>query len=335
MMSTQFTPESMAALYADETAMAVQLRRAGVGHLGKDMPVFLHFSDVHNDVTRMQRILAYYQANKDWITDIVHTGDIANARFPEPIPLLAVPGVERVLNVVGNHDALATETGFDWTQRVSDEDLFARYFAPYYKGWGVEMAENTTYWYKDYETFGLRLIGLDCSLMDDATQLTWLTDTLEAARVRGYHVIIMAHYAPAFAVKIPCAFTSPLRSHDSGDPYNSLTAKTQQAVADFMEAGGEFICYLTGHTHSDFFWYSKDFPDQLVVTVDSANFWDANYWSDTLRAFNTKTEDLFNLFSYDLENHVVKVVRVGANVNCLMQKKDVIAVDYKTMQVVG
>ncbi len=333
-MSTQITPESMAALYADETAMAVQLRRAGVGHLGKDMPVFLHFSDVHNDVARFQRLMAYFEANKDWITDIVHSGDIANDRFPEPIQILEVPGVERVLNVVGNHDALAPETGFDWTQRVSNEDLYARYFAPYYKGWGVEMAENTTYWYKDYEKFGLRLIGVDCSLMDDVAQLVWLTATLASAREKGHHVIIMAHNAPAFAVKIPCGFSSPLKSHDSGDPYSALSTKMQQAVADFKAAGGEFVCYLAGHTHSDFFWYSKDFPDQLVVTVDAASFWGANYWSDTLRAFGTKSEDLFNLFSYDLENHVVKVVRIGANVNCLMQKKDVIAVDYKTMQVI-
>ncbi len=335
-MSITVTPEYMAELHSYATDTAVQLRHAGLGRReGRDMPVFLHCSDIHNSVSALHRILAYYEYHKDWITEVLHTGDITNCRFCEHADILEDPGMKTMLNITGNHDGLYDAEGWNWDHVAPSEEMYQRYFAPFHADWGVVMEENTTYWYKDYDQYMLRLVAVDTSRFNCEPQYAWLKATLEEARLKGYHIIIAAHHTAAFGVPIRCGFTTIAKMRHTCHRWETLEPQIQQIVQDFMDAGGEFVCYLTGHQHADYLWVSGRFPQQLIVTVDTANPGQATYSSDTHRVLGTRTEDLFNLFSYDLKNHIVKIVRVGANVDCTMQRKDFIAVDYKTMQVIG
>ncbi len=109
----------------------------------------------------------------------------------------------------------------------------------------------------------------------------------------------------------------------------------QAAVADFKADGGEFICYLCGHTHTDFVFCNENYPDQLFVVVDASNIGQAIHYSDTYRVKGTRTQDLFNLFSYDLERKLVKIVRIGANADCLLRSKRSLCMNYVTGEVVS
>ncbi len=322
-------------LYCDELAAAMQLKRAGVGVNGAKTPVLLHFSDVHNNERALGRVLQLRGECPWLITDIIHTGDSVNNRFCEGVSAFHIPGAETVLNVVGNHDMLRPPEGWDWKQRASNEELYAMLFAPFYAHWGVAMAENTTYWYKDYADYAFRLVGIDATLKDDEAQLRWLARVLDDARQAGYCVMIATHYAPANRVVIPCGFSSAYYDAVAQDNSTALVPALQDVVQGFIEKGGEFICYLSGHTHTDYIWYGKDYPMQLCVTVDSSHIGYANYWSDTLRQEGTKSEDLLNLISFDREQKLVKIVRIGANTNALLQSKRVLAVNYKTMEVIN
>ncbi len=322
-------------LYRDEIALAAQLLRAGIGRKAPSAPVLLHFSDVHNSERALGRVLEFYDECQLPLTDIIHTGDSVSGRFCQGMSAFRMRGAERILNVVGNHDMLNTAEGWDWSMRASNEALYDMIFRPFCANWGVQMAENTTYWYKDYEEYKFRLIGIDCTLADDGEQLAWLEEVLLGALAAEYSVVIATHFPPSRRETVRCGFSSDVREYNGEGPITTMVPEVQETVSRFMKKGGEFVCYLAGHTHTDYLWYSKDYPDQLCVTVDSANVAQANFWSDTYRVEGTKSEELFNLFSFDTERKLVKLVRIGANVNTTLQSKRMIAINYRTMEVVN
>ena len=324
--------EKVSDLYVNEISAAVQLVRSGVGKQASKMPVFLHFSDIHNSRKALDRILRFAE-ECDWlITDLLHTGDSVSKRFTDGISAFTLPGAQKVLNIVGNHDALSAESGWDWSKRTSNEALYNMLFKPFCNVWGAKIEEKTTYWYKDYESYRFRLIGLDSTLGDDSSQLQWLGNVLSSAREHGFCVVIATHFPPKNRVKIPCGFTSSVNDYTGSGKTSTMDEQLQKIVQQFMDVGGEFVCYLSGHTHTDYLWYNKNFPQQLCVTIDSASVLGGNYFGDTYRVEGTKSEDLFNLFSFDIKQKIIKIVRIGANVNTAMQLKSMIAVNYKTMQ---
>ena len=326
------TAEKISDLYIDEISAAVQLLRSGTGKQAQKMPTILHFSDIHNSQHELERIIRFADECQWLITDLLHTGDSVARRFMDGIPAFSLPGAQRILNIVGNHDALSAESGYDWSNRASNEALYNMIFKPFSDVWGVQMEENTTYWYKDYESYGFRLIGIDNTLWDDPSQLSWLDSVLSSARELGFFVVIATHYPPNNRVKIFCGFTSVVNDYP-GKGKSCINEQLQEIVQHFIEAGGEFVCYLSGHTHTDYLWYNENFPQHLCVTIDSASVSHSNHWGDTYRVKGTKSEDLFNLFSFDLQQKMIKIVRIGANVNSAMQRKSMISVNYKTMQV--
>lgn len=115
------------------------------------------------------------------------------------------------------------------------------------------------------------------------------------------------------------------------------------SVNHTFSGNGKFICYLVGHTHIDVIGYSQNHPDQLVLAApvaaclgidvnDQAHPNDHQYGiqiADTPRVPGTKTEDCFNVYGFDLTNKIVKVVRVGSDMNDLMEKREVAYFEYQ------
>ncbi len=318
--------------YTDELALAVQLLRADARHKGSMTPVFLHFSDIHNSAEHFDSIMDFYNQNRGLITDVVLTGDIVAGRFCEGLEPSVSEQLGSVLPVVGNHDMLGGTGGWDWSVKVSEAELYGLIFKNRAEGLIIE--EGKTYWYKDYESCKLRMLGLNACLGADEAQLAWLKSTLDGALEAGYSVIIAEHYPPSHAKPIKCSYSSVTIAVEEL-PGGTLSEAVQAVVAEFKKSGGEFICYLNGHTHVDFIFVNENYPDQLFVTVDSAHISQANYWSDTYRVAGTKSQELFNLFSYDTSNKVVKLVRFGANADCLLRSKRSLCVNYLTGEVVS
>lgn len=219
----------------------------------------------------LDRILQFANENEWLITDILHTGDSVSRRYLDSMPAFSTPGAEKILNIVGNHDALGDETGWDWSKRVSGEELYNMIFKPFCADWGVSIQEKTTYWYKDYLTFNFRLIGIDSTLGGDGSQVSWFKDTLFSAKSLGYSVVIATHYPPENRIKVNCGFTSLINDYQGSGLFGAMDEQIQIIVQDFIDSGGEFVCYLSGHTHTDYIWFNRNFPEQLCVTVDSAN----------------------------------------------------------------
>ena len=293
--------------------------------------VLLHFSDLHNSQTNLLRIVEYRNFYSDYIDDTIHTGDSVN-RFDEDTSYWN--GANFILNCIGNHDSAELENGvLNWTARVGT-DSYNKYFKPYINEWGVNHDGNTShcYYYKDYAEQKIRLIVVDCMIVwddNDSEQYIWLRNTLTSARQNNYDVIIGAHF--------PAKITL-----DYKNPFNSLNKQYAEymkpmfltIVDEFINAGGRFICWLTGHQHRNSIGLLDEHPNQFLVCVSTASKSNAQSNFDSYdRGADEKSKDLFNLVVVDSVNKRLTIKRVGADVNYMGVKCDMLLYDYNTKQI--
>lgn len=116
-------------------------------------------------------------------------------------------------------------------------------------------------------------------------------------------------------------------------PHNDGT--TAVSVNHTFSAAGKFIAYMIGHAHIDMTGYSTQHSEQLYLccpagcVVGGDNRFFGGEVSDLPRIIGTKSEDCFNVYGFDLINKVVKIVRVGADMNDLMEPREVAYFDYE------
>ncbi|MBQ1933604.1 MAG: hypothetical protein II370_01250, partial [Clostridia bacterium] len=100
---------------------------------------------------------------------------------------------------------------------------------------------------------------------------------------------------------------------------------------NFTNAGGEFACYVNGHTHHDHIGYSANATNKQLnvnVTTASANRYTQAVYDDLFREVGTKSEDCFNVVAIDTDKKMVRVLRVGANATVNMTMRDMVSVSY-------
>ena len=289
----------------------------------------LHFSDIHSDSINLSRVIEYYNDHSSDIDNVLFTGDYVLNDYRDGMAFwTGVSGAENILGVIGNHDA--TNTSDHYGTGVTQANLISRYFYNI-ANWGVTQAEGKTWWYKDYATKGIRLIGLNTSVdsTNAADQLSWLTTVLADAITNNYSVIITEHF-PLNGEKKDTNFTS---LDDEINSAHTVGQDIVDAVDDFIDNGGEFICYLNGHTHFDFVVSANSTHPQIGVAVTTAKNEDGCY-GDQARKRNTRSNDAFNLVSIDPIGKLVKVVRVGANVDHYLRPRDIMTFNYLTGKVI-
>ena len=307
--------------------------------------ILLHFSDMHissdnNTKANLARVVEFYNAYSSYIDDILHTGDTLRDNWDDNLDEWdAIDGTENILNVIGNHDV---KSGATITPTLVQ--IYNRFILPYVGNWGVVQPQNAAangrcYWYKDYTDAHIRLIGLDIMLeweterfsqAERTAQRTWLQSVLSDALTNDYAVMIAEHY-PSFYNPIEgCPFNTPPRFEVGNHLYYFATQ-----VQDFIDGGGEFVCWLAGHTHRDYVGtlYTVDNGvttdyTQLIFGSDTAKISSASGWSDSLREFGKKSQDCANIVSVDRYSKTVTLYRIGSDLNRLGMTKRMMCWDY-------
>lgn len=337
------------------------------------MLTLLHFSDIHADDNNLARIVEFWNTYKnDYISDIIHTGDTAWSQIDDShsVPMLfeKVAGAERILNVVGNHDAWLM--GTSWYQATGKQSydyiLKGTGEIPLVDNWGVTQPVNAEanglcYYYKDYPSKSIRLIVLDCMHNDNA-QETWFTGLLnetltEGNTAYGYNVIVAVHYQSQYGLtakdttfncldgNVPAIIKSnyPSPNTDVADipditgtyHVERFPNRMYQKVDTFINNGGKFICWLCGHTHKDFFGNVTGFTNQLQITIDTANRTKGDNYNWESRINHTQSCDCFNVVGFDTLHKVIKIVRVGVNRDSRMRLIDTMCYDYQNGTVIS
>lgn len=243
-------------------------------------------SDWHSQWARAN-VIGSMSDNKGY-DDHIMLGDILRERFSASTGEDAYTHWNSTLKVLGNHDVLSDAaypdwnnvgghwSNVDWTKTVTDAEAYERFFKNYASATGITIQPGTCWWYKDYPTKKVKIIGLYCmavSASDRSAQTGFLNTQLSDALEKGYRVIIANHWPfnclGDYGRYVKSNFTDKYYlSHGELNTNDSWERGLAMAVNTFISNGGRFIAWLVGHTHGDNIAYYR-FGNyyQLVINV--------------------------------------------------------------------
>lgn len=308
---------------------AARVASVGTDYYQKQL-VLVHCSDIHGYGSNLKRLTDFCNIYDSYIDDILHTGDtLFNTWGSDSTFWSGNSDAARILNCIGNHDVSEVGGGGAISDNITSAMAYDRFFAPYIDGWNVSSAGiGKCYYYKDYETENIRLIVLDsCKWTNE--EGVWLTNTLNDARSKNIHVICASHFPCGVMNAVEgCTFDTLAQKLNIG----GLNNYAMNAVDEFINGGGTFVCWLVGHSHLDYFGTLTDHPKQLVIAVANAGLNDI--WNDTPRIEGTKTQDCFNILSFDTHDCIIRGFRIGADYDRWMRHKGVFCYDYDKMKLI-
>lgn len=306
--------------------------------------VMLHLSDIHGNWDNVARYLAFADKYKNYIDLLVNTGDTVRNKFAEGIAgYAALNGIGKVLNVIGNHDTY----GDTWQEYIG-VPVYNMIIKPFVSGWDVVQPENAEangycYYYKDFTGRDIRVVAVDV-MGYDSTEDAWLADVLDDAKGNDLHVVILTHYSQPrpFAERTegvfdvePCNY-STLYSL-GGDStnltgYNNNAYLMAETVNAFITGGGHFVGYIQGHYHADFIAKGDKYPNQLIYSIGATKDGEMRDYDHVL---DTRFQDEFQIIAIDTKNTIVKLFKVGANIDRYGRSKGGVTIDYSTGQILG
>ena len=315
--------------------------------------VLLHYSDIHGSVGCQNRINEYRKFWEDYIDDTVQTGDLVTSHwgngsaFGDESDPDSNPSKD-ILSVIGNHDTASYSGGsYSW-HAYQGKQAYDRYIGPYVANWGVvqpEGAEENGYcfYYKDYTDSKVRLVVIDAFDTDDSyqgAQLSWFEGVLADAKENSLSVIVASHFRIKCESLLKSPFTKPgaaVENPDSSvynDPFVPL-------VKAFIDAGGELVCWLTGHSHYDAISKTSEANgSQINVCISLANRFGSEstdlYKQNSLIGLDFddwKTFDLFNIMAVDTVYKTISLFRVGSNWDKMGRRVETCCIKYKTGEI--
>lgn len=295
---------------------------------------FIHLADIGGQpIDAWNRMVEYLNYYKDYLAFAIHTGDYCAASQIDYTDYynLGTPCERPIYNCVGNHDR---EKNNDWMQGIYDSWapqsaahalLFNRT-----ENWDVNFmeGETPTAYYKDFPESNIRMIVLDLYYEVEA-QKAWLTSLLAEAREKGMHVMTAMHETTDTMPNRP---DTTFNSYSDFEERFGTWPKTafEDIIADFIDAGGQYICNLAGHRHNDHFGYTA--RGVLNVAIECAGPW--WLWTDARRPAGTRAYDCFNVVGVDTNLGLLKLIRIGNNSDNYMRRKGVLCYDYINKKII-
>ena len=292
-----------------------------------------HFSDIHGNGIAAQEVQRFKDKYTSYIDDVVCTGDIVLDKIADGTAFWDNNTDGNILICIGNHDSLGTN---GWSNPVSQKTLYDTFISPYKDNWNAEIVTDHSYWYKDYSAKKIRLISVDATIFDNAersAQITWLETALSGAITNGYSVVGLVHFppVPAYYQKINSNFCALLHG-TAGDmsqfAWGTYCTEILDAVDDFIDGGGNFVCWLSGHTHYDLMSYDTRYPKQLFITVTCA-FGNADF-DERSRVMKINANLVLNTVSVDVARKYIKLMRYGAEWDDCLRHVGSCIIDYST-----
>lgn len=302
----------------------------------------LHFSDIHGDKLELERLVSFYEYYKDYFNDIICSGDIIPGSSKDSMEFWdQVEGIKNVMFCIGNHDALNDNKTWNWANMLNKQETYDLYFKDRIKNWNVQYKEGEPYYYKDYKENKVRLIVLDVMLKDEETkeQCVWFKGLLDSAKKEDLSVIVVNHFpSVSNELELMKSNWTYLDGGIFGDRGGYVCYKDhrifQEAVDEFMNNDGKFVCWIGGHSHRDALCYDKDFPNQLNIIVDASSRMQSMEYDDFKRIDNQTSMDLANAMVVDTGSNLIKIIRIGANRDRYLRDRSFLCINYKTKEII-
>lgn len=310
----------------------------------------LWLSDIHGDNNALKYAVKFKNEFNDFIDDCIHTGDSVSGTISDASPFENISGGNSFLNVIGNHEAWLSTSDNDYY--ATEKQTYDKIFKNNIDSWNVTQPSNAAengkcYYYKDYPDKGYRLIVLDSVhwkvhndvVTSNDLQKKWLDQTLTDAIANSLAVIIATHYPPVNGI----TFSKGAKG------FNSLKYSEQESaiisdgwfsaeemfscVDKFIDNGGKFISWIIGHEHSDYIGVVTGHTRQTVILMERSGVNSTSY--SNIHLANSNSQIAFNVITFDEENNLLKITRVGNNTDIWLQSKNSICYNYNTHKVIA
>lgn len=304
----------------------------------------LWFTDPHRQTDPLTRLIEFknYLKTISMVDDTICTGDIVLSSSEETTQFTEywtdTPGTSDILIACGNHEWYANSAQPHTKMTISQIDQM--YFSDTSE-WGIVRSGINPYYYKDYSDQNVRLIVVDPAVTDsELNETSWLQSVLSDAIANDLAVIVATHFLRGSFTIYDSNWTEVDKRgiEEFVQGYDWAGCDIISCVTEFISNGGTFICYMQGHTHSDYLAYPVGYPEQLVVSLASASWRRGETpfrTNDLPRYAATRTMDCFNLISVDSNRKVLKCVRIGANVNMFEEPRTAFSYNYDTRQFIS
>lgn len=328
-----------------------------------DIPFFAHTSDYHEDPVRLSNFIKYCEHLQ--IDAAFITGDIVSLKYDDDFSYYKTKALAaniKMYHVLGNHE---NENAISQTDTMQHARFFTDIDSKMNmvnEGKGYYYNDLTS---KKIRIIALNEYQYGGTtrharyLLPD--QINWFINTLKSTPA-GYGIFILMHqpchswnknvnYSKFWQSQM---FYTEIMTNITGSPiadiidafisktsinksYNQSGAvKSVDINANFstgINSGVEFIAYANGHLHGDFVGYLNGTTHkQLVLNITCGNAF-VSPWRDGLsdlpRKSGTVAEDAFNIYGIDRLNGIVKIVRIGSNINYLLEKRESMVIPYK------
>ena len=103
-------------------------------------------------------------------------------------------------------------------------------------------------------------------------------------------------------------------------------------IQAWVDKGGKFVVWLSGHCHADMLYYPEKYPGLLCLAIDQAGNLRGN--NVAAREDGTESRVCANYYSVDTQNGLFKIVRLGLPRDRFLIGKDVFCYDYLNRVVV-
>ena len=333
-----------------DTSMFVSSKLVNQCYYNKEKSLsLLWLSDIYGDSNALKCAVRFRNEFNDFLDDCIHTGDSVSGTISDATPFENVLGANSFLNVIGNHEAWLSASDDDYY--ATEKQTYDKIFKNNIDNWFVTQPSNAAengkcYYYKDYPDKGYRLIVLDSvhwkvhndNVTSNALQKEWLEQTLTDAISNSLAVIIATHYPPVTGI----TFSKGAKG------FNSLKYSEQESaiisdgwfsaeemfscVDKFIDDGGKFISWIIGHVHSDYIGVVTSHTRQTVVVMEGSGIYSPS--DSNIHLANSNSQIAFNVITFDEENNLLKITRVGNNTDIWLQPKNSICYNYNTHKVI-
>lgn len=296
-----------------EDIYPVVWKRVG-GTILKDDFSCIFLTDIHAQAKRAKIAMDFSNAIQDApLSCVVNGGDTVALHQEDGIAwwnTLVDSSNYPVLSAVGNHDAAISDV-----QQATAKQTYDLITAKVANTANITQPENAStygynYYYKDFNS-KVRVIVID-PIFWDSTEKNWFESTLNDAKTNNLAIICVTHYP--FNSEI-MSFPTIKRNYDASFGDNSYTPEdAANAVKDFIDNDGTFICWMCGHTHTDGFGVLENYGHQVVIMSTTQRF-----GPDASPAKSNDPRDknytAFDVIGVDLDSKLIKMTRIGAHID--------------------
>lgn len=344
---------------------------SGAANNNYDTIKLVHITDTHGDTLRVKNAANFAKLLG---AKLIGTGDFVayhsvTDQITGQVEVIKKSGVDYIF-CTGNHD-----TG----NMTNENDCYEKFFKPFENSNMVFGVEKTYYYvddtakkirYLSFNQFQTTPSKLGFIYLVHQEQADFICNAIKTIPA-GYGLIVLMHTpeikptekAPlnkfqsrvpmfwgnevpnkAFMYDIIDAFIGKTTLNKS---YSNVKDNTSVTIdVDFSSvASNEFICYITGHLHSDHVYAIPDRTHtQIMLNEVCTNAWISrnsdlspgtsypyyNEINDLGRIEGTPCENAVNCYVIDREKGIIKIVRIGAQLPLdFSERRDYMTIQYK------